>query len=64
MTGNYTNEEREKKRARFAQARQKGRSIKDSADAAGIAPSTFYDWDGDQEWKKEDGWSKDDSWSK
>ena len=64
MASGYTNEEREKKRMKFARERQKGNSISDCAEAAGIHPSTFYDWDGDKNWKKEDGWSKDDVWPK
>lgn len=58
MVKPYTNEEREKKRVKFAQKRHKGNSIKASCEAVWISSSTYYAWNKDDAWSKEDGWTK------
>lgn len=70
MEGPYNNTQREKKRITFAKKRHKGNSIVSCCEAAGIAPSTYYAWNSNDDWSKDDGWSKDDNdstddtWSK
>ncbi len=64
MAGPYTNDERERLRAKFAQKRRKGHSITESCEAAGLSPSTYYAWNENDCWDKDHGWSKDDEWSK
>lgn len=60
----YTNEEREKKRIKFAQKREAGHSIAASCEASRISPSTYYSWNKEDGWTKVNGWTKDNGWTK
>lgn len=64
MGDEYSNKERERIRKIFAKHRKKGKSIADAADKAGIATTTYYSWNENDDWKKGNGWSKGDGWSK
>jgi hypothetical protein len=54
MAEKYTKKEREQIKKKFSKMRRMGHSIKKSAKAAGVSPSTLYNWC----------WSKDCEWSK
>jgi hypothetical protein len=61
MSSRYTNEERERKRVRFAGVmRLEGTSIPAACRAAGMSPSTFYAWNSGNSWKRKRGWDRDD----
>jgi len=64
MGEQYSDKERESIRTIFAKHRNAGTSIADAADMAGIAPSTYYSWNEEDDWNKANGWNKGDGWSK
>lgn len=64
MADTYSNKEREKIRVKFAKLRRDEKSIEASCEVAGISPSTYYEWNENDDWKKANGWSKGDGWGK
>ena len=64
MADTYSKKEREKIRVTFAKQRRDGISIVASCEAAGISPSTYYEWNENADWNKANGWNKGDGWGK